>query len=343
VSGRADRDGWADEGVFEVASGVHRIPLPLPSDGLRAVNVYVVAGDDGPVLIDSGWAIAAAREQLENGLRELGYELPDVRRFLVTHAHRDHYEQAVRLRREFGTSVSLGAGEQPSLELLQRAEGHPFDPQLRLLTALGAASLAETIAAQVAGVGAAPEDWQSPDTWLQDGDIAIAGDRALSVVPTPGHTIGHVVFHDRADALLFTGDHVLPTITPSVGFQPVLSPTALNDFLGSLARVRQLPDALMLPAHGPVSPSVHARVDELLEHHDVRLAQTLGFVGAGADTGLAVAASLRWTRHERRLDELNPFNQLLALAETACHLDLLVAQGRVTCTTEGGVRRYEAA
>lgn len=343
MSGRGGRDDWADEGVFEVAPGVHRLPLPLPNDGLRAVNVYVVAADDGPVLIDSGWGIAAARERLEDGLRQLGHELRDVRRFLVTHAHRDHYEQAVHLRREFGTSVSLGAGERPSLELLQRAEGHPFDPQLRLLTALGAAALADTIAAQVATVGAAPADWQSPDTWLQDGDIALAGDRSLSVIPTPGHTTGHVVFHDAADALLFTGDHVLPTITPSVGFEPVLSPTALSDFLGSLARVRQLPDALMLPAHGPVSPSVHARVDELLEHHDVRLAQTLRYVEAGADTGFSVASSLRWTRHERRLDELNPFNQLLALAETAAHLDLLVAQGRITCTTEDGLRHYEAS
>lgn len=343
MSDRADRDGWADEGVFEVASGVHRLPLPLPNDGLRAVNVYVVAGDDGPVLVDSGWAIAAAREQLRDGLRALGYEFGDVHRFLVTHAHRDHYEQAVHLRREFGTAVSLGAGEQPSLELLQRAEGHPFAAQLRLLVALGAAALAEAITAQVAAVEAAPEDWQSPDVWLQDGDVAIAGDRALTVVSTPGHTAGHVVFHDPADALLFTGDHVLPTITPSVGFQPVLSPTALRDFLGSLARVRRLPDALMLPAHGPVSPSVHARVDELLEHHDVRLVQTLHHVEAGADTGLAVASSLRWTRHERRLDELTPFNQLLALAETAAHLDLLVAQGRVTCTTEAGIRHYQGA
>lgn len=341
MSERADRDDWVKEGVYEVASGVYRIPLPLPSDGLRAVNVYVLTGAHGPVLIDSGWAIAAAREQLEEGLRRLGHRLGDVRRFLVTHAHRDHYEQAVHLRRDFGTSVSLGVGERPSLEILQRAEGHPFEPQMRLLTALGAAALADEITAQVATVAAAAENWPSPDIWLEDGDVALAGDRSLSVVPTPGHTAGHVVFHDPADALLFAGDHVLPTITPSVGFEPVLSPTALSDFLGSLARVRQLPDALLLPAHGPVSPSVHARVDELLEHHDVRLAQTLESVEAGAYTGLAVARALRWTRHERRLAELNPFNQLLALAETAAHLDLLEAQGRISCTVADGVRQYQ--
>ena len=35
-------DDWTEPGAFEVAPGVHRIPLPLPNDGLRAVNVYAV-------------------------------------------------------------------------------------------------------------------------------------------------------------------------------------------------------------------------------------------------------------------------------------------------------------
>jgi glyoxylase-like metal-dependent hydrolase (beta-lactamase superfamily II) len=39
---------------------VHRVPLPLPTDGLRAVNVYVVEDDGGLMLIDSGWALLAS-------------------------------------------------------------------------------------------------------------------------------------------------------------------------------------------------------------------------------------------------------------------------------------------
>ena len=41
---------WADAGAWPTAPGVHRIPLPLPSDGLRAMNVYAVEADDGLVL-----------------------------------------------------------------------------------------------------------------------------------------------------------------------------------------------------------------------------------------------------------------------------------------------------
>ena len=66
----------------------------------------------------------------------------------------------------------------------------------------------------------------------------------------PGHTAGHFVFADLDAGLLFAGDHVLPTITPSVGFELVYADDPLRDFLGSLERVRRLPDLRLLPAHG---------------------------------------------------------------------------------------------
>src|SRR6266496_4504028 len=91
---------WTDPGLFTVAPGVHRVPLPLPTDGLRAVNVYVLEDGDGLVLIDSGWALTESREALAAALATLGCGLGDVRHFLVTHVHRDHYTQAVELRRD---------------------------------------------------------------------------------------------------------------------------------------------------------------------------------------------------------------------------------------------------
>ncbi len=65
---RAGRGEWTEPGAFEVAPGVHRLPLPLPMDGLRAVNVYVVETDDGLVLIDGGWAIPESRKVFESSL-----------------------------------------------------------------------------------------------------------------------------------------------------------------------------------------------------------------------------------------------------------------------------------
>jgi glyoxylase-like metal-dependent hydrolase (beta-lactamase superfamily II) len=187
-----------------------------------------------------------------------------------------------------------------------------------------------------------PESWELPDDWLGGGDVLKVNDRTLDVVATPGHTHGHVVFHDRDEALLFAGDHVLPTITPSVGFEGVLQPNPLGDYLGSLEVVRRREDAMLLPAHGPVGPSVHRRVDELLHHHGIRLRETAAAVAAGASTAHEVADQLRWTRHGRTLGELNPFNQMLAVAETNAHLLLLEAQGVVSTTVEDGIEHHQS-
>src|SRR5262249_43072794 len=109
---------WTRAGVFEVDPGVYRIPLPLPHDGLRAVNVYALTTDDGVVLVDAGWNLEVARAALSDALRSLDLSLQDIRRFLVTHAHRDHYGQAAVLQRELGLRVGLGEGERPTIELL---------------------------------------------------------------------------------------------------------------------------------------------------------------------------------------------------------------------------------
>ena len=338
---RATAHEWAEPGVYPVAPGVHRVPLPLPTDGLRAVNVYVIAGDGGLVLIDSGWALEVARRDLTSALATLGAGLGDIRSFLVTHVHRDHYTLAVQLRREFGGMVSLGLGERQAIAVLSGGTAEPFAPQLAELRASGADALIGNLADTARALPGGAADWEEPDKWLTPyEEIGVAG-RALTVIPTPGHTRGHVVFRDAAAGVLFAGDHVLPHITPSIGFEAVPSRQPLQDFLGSLRLVRSLPDMRLLPAHGPVAPSAHTRIDELLAHHDDRLARCLAAVRDGAATAYQAAGFLRWTRRQRRLGELDPFNQMLAVIETRAHLELLAAQGHLVSSVHDGVVRYE--
>lgn len=335
-----DPDGdWTAPGVYRCAPDVYRIPLPLPNDGLRAVNVFAVADGPGWTLIDSGWALSEARELLAAALAELGAGFPDVHRFLVTHVHRDHYTQAVVLRREFGMRVALGRGEQPGLENLcdPEREGSVHEDRLRRA---GAGELLRRIAAEQPE----PVDlsvWAPPDDWIADGDeIAVGATRTLRAVATPGHTQGHVVFADEAGDLLFAGDHVLPRITPSIGLEPVGARSPLADFLTSLELIRKRPDAALLPAHGMVGMRVHERVDELLAHHVTRLDATLAAVAQGRSTAYEVAAVLPWTRRARRLHELDLFNASLATTETAAHLDVLAERGLVTRQEQDGLARY---
>jgi len=333
---------WTTPGVYEVAPGIYRIPLPLPNDGLRAVNVYAISAGDQLVMVDSGWAITEAREELGAALTALGVGFGDVGRFLVTHAHVDHYTQAVALRREFGMTIALGKDEQPTLDVVS---GHgsttrpPFEDRLR-------AAGAESLLARLAETDRPPADpamWEMPDDWLTDRDTVHVGDRQLEAIATPGHTRGHLVFMDGAAGLLFAGDHVLPHITPSIGFEGAPTDFPLRDYLDSLKLVRALPDTRLLPAHGPAGGSTHARVDALLEHHDRRLEIIYGMVERGASTASEAAESMTWTRRERTLAELGLFNEMLAVMETMSHLDVLVLQGRLSVTVVEGTKHYELA
>ncbi len=317
---------WTEPGAWPVGDGVHRIPLPLPQDGLRAVNVYVLETEQGLTLVDGGWSITEARELLERSLASIGFGFADIRRFLVTHVHRDHYTLASVIAREVGAEVCLGLGDKATLDLIHARPDR--SGTVRLLHAAGAGDLAERWASLTGSPTLDPTHWAYPDTWLEhDHDIAV-GSRTLAAVHTPGHTQGHFVFADHAAGLLFAGDHVLPTITPSIGFEPVPVEQPLRDFMGSLSKVRALPDLRLLPAHGPLAPSSHDRIDALLAHHEERLRQCAEALGGGALTPWAVAGLLPWTRHAYALTDLDVFNAALATMETKAHLELLVARGQ---------------
>jgi glyoxylase-like metal-dependent hydrolase (beta-lactamase superfamily II) len=331
---------WSDPVVEDLGGGIFRIPLPLPNDGLRAVNVYAICDSDGIVLVDGGWALPKSEELLEHSLRSIDRDLSEVTRILVTHVHRDHYTQAISIRNRYGSVVGLGEGEKRSLSQIQMSTTQGRNPgNFEALVRAGAAQLLYETSTDS---DLSPSDWADPDEWLTDGQHFAIGARALRAISTPGHTAGHLVYRDDENRLLFAGDHVLPHITPSIGFEAATVPWPLRDYLDSLALMRVETDARLLPAHGPVTGSVHARVEELLKHHAKRLDDAYAIVKSGAGTGLETASIMVWTRRARAFDKLDPFNQRLAVLETTAHLDVLVLQGRLSSAATDGIERYSA-
>jgi glyoxylase-like metal-dependent hydrolase (beta-lactamase superfamily II) len=334
-----ERDAWTRPDPEMVADGIHRIALPLPMDGLRAINVYVIEDGDGLVLIDGGWALDVSMTQLERSLGRIGHALSDVRRILVTHVHRDHYTQAVAIRRAVGAEVGLGSGEQGSMRALMAGRTGMLETQPERLRRHGAGGLADELAAIPVDLAETLSFYEEPDVWMEPGRIELQSS-TLEAVHTPGHTRGHLVFHAADRGVLFAGDHVLPHITPSIGFEPDRPPFPLRDYLVSLQRVLALPDAVLLPAHGPAGGSAHARARELIAHHDQRLADTRTALVAGAGLAWDVARILRWTSRGRSFEELGLFDRMLAVLETAAHLDVLVLQGDAVRADDGTTITY---
>jgi glyoxylase-like metal-dependent hydrolase (beta-lactamase superfamily II) len=319
---------------------IARIPLPLPLPDLTVVNAYAVGTDAGVTLIDPGWATAESEAALIAGLHAMGYGVSDARQILVTHAHWDHYTQAVKWRDTLGVELMLGAEERHSISAFDALAGvHPN--QVPVLRRAGATALAAAVAALQWEPYEQRMPFTAPDRWLQDGEVIDAGGVSITVRATPGHTRGHMVFETAGMA--FTGDHLLPRITPSIAFERAPETLPLRSFLRSLQLFLDLPDARMLPAHGDTGHRTRHRAQELLDHHAERLSIITGLIAAGATTAFEAAGQMRWTRRERALGELATVHQMTAVLEVQAHLDLLVTQGLLHVDASGDVSTFSVS
>ena len=103
-----------------------------------------------------------------------------------------------------------------------------------------------------------------------DGDEVIAAGRSWRLIETDGHCRGHLCLHDAPNAVLISGDQVLPTISPNVSVitsRPDGDP--LHDFLASLARLEQdcAEETLVLPSHGKPFRGLHRRIESVRSRH----------------------------------------------------------------------------
>ena len=187
-------------------------------------NIYVVRGDDGDTLVDPG-PVGTAPLLLaldRRGDFRLG-------RIVVTHAHPAHAGSAARVARGTGVQVFVHRDDAPFLD----GTREPLLPSGRrgqLMAALGRVV-----------------DLCPPVYRLEPLPDTIAG---LRVIPTPGHTPGHVCLWHEEDRTLLSGDAlIVDNGEPSLP-APSLShdPDRARQSLAALAdlRIRHL-----LPGHGP--------------------------------------------------------------------------------------------
>ena len=98
-----------DGSVVEVAPGILWARMPMPM-ALDHINVYLLRGDDGWTLIDTGLNTDTARERWEHIAAHHLQGLPIVR-LVCTHMHYDHAGLASWLCERFGIPLYMTHGE----------------------------------------------------------------------------------------------------------------------------------------------------------------------------------------------------------------------------------------
>src|SRR5579864_2258336 len=90
----------------EVYPGVLKLALPLPFE-LESVNVYLVALDEGWMLIDCGMETEPAFEALRSAMEQRGIAWREIRHILLTHMHPDHIGMSRKLLELTGAQLSM--------------------------------------------------------------------------------------------------------------------------------------------------------------------------------------------------------------------------------------------
>ena len=191
---------------------------------LRFVNAFLVREDDGFTLVDT--TVGGGADELIAAARNAE---ADIRRIALTHGHGDHVGSLDALKEKLKDSVEV---LMPQLDARIHAGEKVVD-------------------------GKPPGSWPTlkttPDVRLTGGERI----GSLEVIPTPGHTPGHVSFLDTRDRTIIVGD----TFT-SIGGLAVSNHFYLRFPLAAMAtwdkakdldsarKLRELQPAMLVVGHG---------------------------------------------------------------------------------------------
>src|SRR4249919_581376 len=309
----------------ELARGIRRVTLPLPTRPGH-VHAYLLPGDDGWTLVDTGIGLPDAKETWAAELEEAGGR---VARIFVTHFHPDHVGAAADVHELTGAPVYQGALDYAQCELVW---GNPAWSE-RLVDWFRLQGVPDAVTAELVGQGSVYRPFVR---YQRDPILVEAGEHldGWEIVDAPGHADGQLCL--LKDGVLVAADHVLGRISPTVGLWPASRADPLGDYLEALARTVELEPTVALPGHGDVIEDPAARVRELQEHHRVRLDEAASALGADPQTGYELSFPLFG-------EDLAAGPRRFAVAETLSHLERLVRMGAAKRDGDGGVVTYTAA
>ena len=329
--------------MTKIMPGIYQMKIPIPNNPLGYTNTYLVQGGDERLLIDAGWDDEKALQSLRSQLADIGVDLKDITKIIVTHAHFDHYGLAGRVKQLSMAKIALHYLDKNLLapvntnmhELLNQNE-HWFYTNGVPTAELPATRFAFAPMRRFSTI-------TPPDIALRDREIISAGPFRLQVVWTPGHSPGHICLYEPTHKILFAGDHILPIITPNISLQPQSNTNPLGDFLNSLNKVKQLDINLVLPAHEDLFEDLNTRVDEIHLHHELRNTEILEAIGTKPKTAYQISTLITWMPEFGGINfqNLGPSDKRMAVSETLAHLMAMRINGMVVQVNRDDIIHYQ--
>ncbi|NCB24244.1 MAG: MBL fold metallo-hydrolase [Bacteroidia bacterium] len=321
--------------VTEIEKGLYTFQVVLPDNPLKWLNCYVIKGEEGGrnLLIDSGFRRQECFESLMAGMRELELE-PEQTDVFFTHMHSDHTGNGDRLA-ELGCRIFMGEVDYGELLASNSSDLWKIRAERMGLTGV----TREIVFRNNPAIIYKSESFKAQT--IDEGDILSYGGRELECVFTPGHTPGHMCLYDRKNKIMFSGDHVLFDITPNI-ISWLNHPDLLGTYLSSLEKIRKYDVGKTLPAHRTTgSKTLYERIDELRNHHEARLAETLQAVLENPGScAFDLAGKMKWRIRASNWEDFPPAQKWFAVGECLAHLEYLEVRQFVRCEEGGDTVRY---
>ncbi len=330
--------------MIEAIPSIYQLQLPMSGLPPGHVNTYLVRGNNGYLLIDTGWTTDEVFDSLKKQLGEASISVKDISQIVLTHNHTDHTGLAGRLKNLSQAQIYLHKLESDIIKsrfvCADNFGGDKFlQQQDQLLHTHGvpANKLAE------------PEILPKmnlpplPDITLNGGEIMPAGTFNLQVLWTPGHSPGHISLYEPTQKILFSGDLILATIVPNVGLHLQHSSNPLKDYLGSLSTIKRLEVSLVLAGHEHPFTNLPQRIEELIQHHQQKNAEILETVNNGKPkTAYQITTAMPWSLNTHRAGwhNLSAWDKRFAVLDTIAHLESMRLSGNLDRVVKNSTTHY---
>lgn len=325
---------------LHTAPDVFLVRVPFKNISTSETNCYVIADGGETLVVDTGAPTEEGAEVLASALDELGVDLSRAS-FFLTHLHLDHAglidrvapaDAPVYVNRvdfDFMEAATFDGEFRAKAEAQVVAEGFDSDIVHRFARF---------------GMGIRAFDPDGRDVrFVSEGDAIRVGSQELRVVDTAGHTPGHIALFHPASGFLFSGDHILFSISPGLGLRPGISDT-MGIYLANLRKVLDLGPTRLLHSHGELRDDWRERVRWLIGHHEERVEQAFGLIaGRPGAKGAGVVRRLTWNV-PMPFEKVNPAQKWCIVEGGVIILNHLVEQGRIVREPDSsGVNRYRVA
>lgn len=221
-------------------------------DEAEKYDTFLIEGDERSVMVDAGAGIG--------DLRRLADDLVDTPITLaLTHTHWDHIGAAAQFDTVLVSPRELPADGRIAVDSLSDEFIHRPTQFANRWIADG-----NELPSGVDPDEYAIEPFEASAVPIEDGiDL---GERSLEVYPLPGHSPGHLGILDREASVLYGGD----IVHIDRGLYILFEDCSLDDYVASLARVKQLRDEgafdILATSHNePISGDELSLLDDLLE------------------------------------------------------------------------------